>query len=214
MCGFAIDSPKWDFITARTGSKGWRGEPTECTRWARERVKDETRARFPWASSVLAEPTMTENTVECAVAGRENERANFATRRFARPRRAKGADRPRGLHIRPRFRSFPIQHGAGRSSGRTRSLCTEASLQWRNLPFNEEAPFNPIASGPAGKAAHSGVRQRWFDGARSEDPENGESPISGLSICSMRFVCPLASNNRSEGAGAHCSWWSIGGSNP
>ena len=49
-------------------------------------------------------PQVTENTVECAVAECKIEHANFATRRFARARCAEGANRPRGLHIRPWFR--------------------------------------------------------------------------------------------------------------
>ena len=62
---------------------------------------------------IRPEPQMTENTVECALAERETGHANSVTRRFTRPRRAKDANRPCGLHIRPRFRSFPIQPDAG-----------------------------------------------------------------------------------------------------
>ena len=64
--------------------------------------------------SIRPKPQMTENMVECAVAARETERANSATRHFARSRRARGANWPRGLRIRPRFRSFAIQLGAPR----------------------------------------------------------------------------------------------------
>ena len=62
-------------------------------------------------SHLPPQPQMTENTVECAVAERGIRHTNFSTRRFARSRRAKGADHLRGLHIRPRFRSFPISPG-------------------------------------------------------------------------------------------------------
>ena len=73
----------------------------------------------PWCRLVFrkhpAKPQMTENTVECAVAERETGHADFATRRFARSRHAKGADRSRRLRIRLRFLSFLILAGAGRS---------------------------------------------------------------------------------------------------
>ena len=169
MCGFAVDGSERNSITARAGSKGWRGEPTECTRCAGGLVKDETRARFPWAARIRlygkpplalrkpahghperekrAEPTMTENAAECAVAEGETGRVNSATRCFSRSRRAKGADRARGLHIRPRFRSFLIQHGAGRSSGRTRSLCTEASLLGETSRLTRRPPSTQLQAG-------------------------------------------------------------------
>ena len=110
---------------------------------------------------------MTENAVECAVAKREIRHANSATRRFARPGRAKDADRPCRLHIRPRFLPFPIQselaglweeslprlrlirlHDVGRSFGRTCS-------------FHEEAPHSHNGKRVAQEAAHADVRLRW-----------------------------------------------------
>ncbi len=74
----------------------------------------------------LCRPQMTENAVECALAERETGLANSATRRFARPRQAKDANRPCKLRIRPRFRSFLISPD-GWPLGRIRSLHEEAS---------------------------------------------------------------------------------------
>ena len=99
--------------------------------------------------SIRPQSRMTENAVECAVVEHKTGHADSATRRFARPRRAKGADRPCRLHIRPHFRSFLISPDGGWSSRRTRSLC-------------ENAPIRPAASGSARKPACIGARQRWF----------------------------------------------------
>ena len=69
----------------------------------------------PRAGTARAKPTMTENAVECALAEGENGLANSATRRFAERLRAKGADRARRLHTRPRFLSFPVSSDNGRA---------------------------------------------------------------------------------------------------
>ncbi len=74
----------------------------------------------PRAGATRAEPPMTENAVECALAEGENEHANFATRRYAERRRAKGENRARGLHIRPRFRSSKDSPPPGSKSRRAR----------------------------------------------------------------------------------------------
>ncbi len=69
----------------------------------------------PRVGAMRAEPTMTENAVECALAEGEIGCVDFATRHYAERRYAKGANRPRRLHTRPRFRSFLVQPDADRS---------------------------------------------------------------------------------------------------
>ena len=107
--------------------------------------------------SIRPQSRMTENAVECAVVEHKTGHADSATRRFARPRRAKGADRPRRLHIRPRFRSFLISPDAG--------WALEESV-----PFMRRLPFSPMASGSARKAVHGGTLQRRFNDGTTFSP--------------------------------------------
>ena len=89
---------------------------------------------------------MTENAVECAVAERETGHANSATRRFARPRRAEGANRPSRLHIRPRFRSFLIRPGPGH---------VDAGLTADAAPDGKKASNSEGAHAPLGWTARN-----------------------------------------------------------
>ena len=95
---------------------------------------------------------MAKNAVECALSERETGHADFATRRYARSRRVKGANRLRGLRIRPRFWPFLISSDAGR--------CLEGSA-----PFVRRPPVQLDGEGIAREAAHAGARQRRLDGA-------------------------------------------------
>lgn len=63
--------------------------------------------------ATTANPEVTKNAVECAIAEDENERGSFATRHYAQPRCTMSPNRLRKLHIRPRFLPFPDSCAAG-----------------------------------------------------------------------------------------------------
>ena len=132
---------------------------------------------------------MTENAVECALVERETGHANFATRSFARSRRAEGADRPYGLHIRPRFLSFPIQPGAGWAleeftlfveSGRAFRPATRRSIPYL-LRLNSKHTLRPITLECLQNAAELRRALRRGVGALSEAlrPGRGRPPKKG-----------------------------------
>ncbi len=133
---------------------------------------------------------MTENVVECALTERKTESVSFATRRFARSRRAKGADRPRRLRIRPRFPPSLIQPPW---AVQQRNRLLVAGFD-DNLPSRGESSGSRISRRPDDQAKRRRPEPR---AARTTESAPSNSRLSSFSATNEGFRRPATGRIRS-----------------